>query len=304
MMSPTVQAGRYRRHDDPPVVVAGVDPDQLAFTLSAPTDTPTRRASPFRQYDLPILSYVASTLAVTSHAIVYQFATNRGRTPGHIVRVVRALVERGWLRASRLDPDLGRASRQILTLTEAGWKQLGATPQADPLTEPRHMLEHRLQEAEYNLEQSANGWRLITQPDEAWRALRASALAHYRRPGRSELDVAMMLRVEKLPAQTLPLAVWLHEKTGAVKFTIPSRRGINLRCLLENLPDLRLWPSLRADLVGADWDRTERDRELLRKWAARTRNSIVIDTPPSFRTRPAPRNAPRLTPSVCGNVES
>jgi DNA-binding MarR family transcriptional regulator len=303
MMSPTVQAGRYRRHDDPPVVVAGVDPDQLAFTLSPPTDTPTRRASPFRRYDLPMLRYVADTAAVTSHQVVYRFATHAGRTPGHVVRVVRALVDRGWLRASRLDPDHGRASRQVITLTDAGWKQLGATPQTDPQRAPRYVLEHCLQEAEYILEQSANGWRLIPQPDEAWRALKSSALTYYRRPGRSELDTAHMLRIERLPAATLPLPVWQHEITGAVKFAVPSRRGINLPALLAELPNLHIWPSIRADLVGADTDRIGRDRELLRRWAARNRYTVALDTPPSFRTRPAPRFAARLTPGDCGKCE-
>lgn len=293
------QPAAFRRGDDPPVIVPGVDPEQTAFVFDAPSPPVTNARTPaFRSYDYPILSYVARTHAVTLHQIVDRFACYDGKRPGHLVRVVRALVARGWLRASRLEPALGRASRQLLTLTDAGWAELGDERPPDPLHELPHRLDHRLQEAEFILEHEARGWRLVPQPAEAWRALKAMAIAHYRRPGRSELDTAHDIRIGKLLYRPLPVPLWLHCATGAVLLVFPSRRGVNLPALLAQLPDLHLWPTLRIHLVGADHDRLERDKEVLRRWAARTKHRVSVESLPPYRQHMRPFSSGQKTASL------
>lgn len=296
------QPAAFRRGDDPPVIVPGVDPEQLPMVFNAPAPPVTSPRSPrspaFRSYDYPCLSFVARCHAATLHQLVDRFATYDGKRPAHIVRVVRALVARGWLRASRLDPTLGRASRQVLTLTAAGWAELGDERPPDPLHELPYRLDHRLQEAEFALEHEARGWRLVPQPAEAWRALKASALAHYRRPGRSELDTAHDIRIGKLLYRPLPVPLWLHCATGAVLLVFPSRRGVNLPALLAQLPDLHLWPTLRIHLVGADHDRVERDKEVLRRWAARTKHRVSVGALAPFRQHVRPWSTGQKTPSL------
>lgn len=290
-----------RRSDDPISLPAGVDRDQLAFAFDAPPAAATDRAPAFRSYDAAVLHFVAQQRLVTAHQVVYRFATYDGKHRGHIVRVIRSLVDRGWLRSAKLQPELGRASRQVLMLSDMAWRDRRREPPPDPMSEPTHIREGRLQGTEFLLEHECRGWRRAGGRAAAWQALKAAALHHYRTADRSELGQAQRTLIEKLKPEAqrpLPVAVWVHPATRSAMLVMRSRRGLNLGATLAAMPSLILWPEVRVHLVGADADRVARDAELVRRWAIDTRHRVVIEALDPFRTRPNPSEYGRLPTSM------
>ena len=290
-----------RRSDDPIRVPPGVDPDQLAFPFDAsPIDT-SRRTSPFRSYDDAVLAFVAQQRIATAHQVVYRFATYDGKARGHIVRVIRSLVDRGWLRSAKLDPALGRASRQVLTLSDMAWRDLGEVPPRDPMTLPRHARDGLLQDTEFRLEHECRGWLRAGESAAAWRALHAAAAQHFKTVDRSEsghADWAVIDRLKPDKQAPLPVEVWVQPATKSAMLVMPSRRGFNIRATLAAMPDLALWPVLRIHLVGADPRRLQSDAYLVREWARRTNHRVALEALAPFRTRAHPSDVGRLPVSL------
>ena len=108
-----------RRSDDPVVLPPATDPEQLLLAMFDPLDLLGPDPFTFCSYDEPVLHLIARYGGVaTAHQIIYRFAIYDGKHRGHLVKVIRSLVDRGWLRSTKLDPARGRASRQILALSD------------------------------------------------------------------------------------------------------------------------------------------------------------------------------------------
>ena len=284
--------------DDLAIVPTSTDPNQLELRLPGSKKRPEPQRRRYSSYEWPIVDFIAGSLVVTVHQVLYRFALYDAKHPSPIRAQLNKLQTLGLVDLRRLDPGRGRASRHVAVLTNSGWRHIGRTPQASPLGAPRHVLEHCLQLADFRIEHEARGWVRIADPDASWDVLHAWCLraARHRRLHRSH--PLTMRRIENMPRQAVPCDLWLHLRTGAVLLTLPSRKGINLDAKLDELPNLGLWPVLPLHLIGADPKRAERDTKRVRAWMARRRRRFTLVVPPPFDRRPYPDHGTPLPRSL------
>lgn len=262
-------------------------PDQLTLELQpiSPPAQPTRR---FRSYERPTLLFLARHGAALSQQVVRRFATLDGKWPGQIVATIRSLVEDGFIQARRLNPAAGRSSREVLTLTPAGWAEVGRPSIPDPLAEQSELLGNRLQFVDFHIEMEVRAWVRLTDPRAQWTAIRTWGMSHYWRPGRTELDEECLRRISRMAPQTVPLQVWYHEEWKHVLFAAPSYRGHNMARLLAAMPTLNLFPKLVIYVVGAFPSRVDADRGIVERWAKSTGHQVNVRTIEPFADRTNP----------------
>lgn len=245
-----------------------------------------------RTYDLPVLKWVAYHRVVTVHQVVYRFFVYAGRGPGYGFRIVQGLVQRGLLESSSLDTERGSVSRQILTVSEAGWAALcEAVPKDKKRVGVEGLREYRIQFAEMMMVRELEGWSLISAGG-VWKKLKDWSLEQYRGRTLTDTERATRTGLERAPAQEVGLNALWNRKTKQVRLLLPVRRGLSFTRLIERLP--RLLAALGAiefELIIGEVGQGENAREALTRWAERSKIEIAIFSVPNFRARVHPSEA-------------
>jgi hypothetical protein len=216
-----------------------------------------------------------------------------GLTCSYGERVIRQLVQRGFLSSEPLEPAHGAASRRVLALTRDGWRRLGVSaPTGWDRAIPASIREYRLQCAEVLMVRRHAGWRLATR-EEAVARVRAWTLRPYRNRRLNDTERVIRERLERTPIDTLPLRVMVHDDTGDLRFVLPGRRGFGALARLARMPVCALWPRVEFEVVLSDVALKERAEDQIERWSARRGVSCRTHILRHHRTRPHPRIAMR-----------
>ena len=243
--------------------------DQLDLFPRATKRPRLYKGSRFSVYRYPVLLWLAAQRAATVHQTVYRFWCLAGRSGSHGYRVLQDLVQRGLVDRRPLHPWKGAASLQVLTLTPAGWREVGQQPARDP----RVGVEHLLQFAHVCLEREAEGWVLVP-PAELWLRLRRRALDSIRRPGSLEHEREMQRVIERSKDVRVGLwGIW-HERSSQVRIIVPARSLAGAARACHRLFPLRLIAEaerLQLELVAGDEDLASRAAKMIERQFAGSR---------------------------------
>lgn len=244
-----------------------------------------------RKYDEAILRYVAYYRIATTHQVAYRFFVYAGKGPRYGFQVVRKLVTDGYLESQPLDPEKGRASRQVLRVTKDGWRKIGHTPpRKSQRTVAQSLVEYRLQFADTMLERESVGWRLVPE-HRSFRTLKEWGLRPYRGRLLNASEQVLRERLERMPDISLPVRLLGHKASGEVRLILPVRRGKSFAKVIDSLPSLSLFPPIEFELICSHLDLLDRAKDYLRRWGRDSKVKYTVHRNAHFRSRPHPRNA-------------
>lgn len=262
---------------------------------SAPLPRQRSRSSAFAA---PLLAWIAVRRAATLHQVLSLWHSD-ARDPRHGWRVVRRMVEHGLLASRPLDPALGAVSRHVLTIGPLARPCLPPTWwHPDPWSEPRHMLEHRLQRTQLSVLLEPEGWEWIPRR-EVFDALRRAGLRTYRGRALNSDDHNLRRRIENHAPARLPCDAMVQRSSGRVLLVIEARQGLRASVSIGRLPAPLLQLVGRFDpveiaILGADPTLTAAAEAALARSVERRRLPVTVRPIPHFRELRHPRRWVRM----------
>lgn len=209
------------------------------------------------------------------------------------------MVDDGLLASRPLDPELGAVSRHVLTIAPETRPSLPpAWRHPDPWSEPRYMLEHRLQRTHFSVLFAPEGWTWIPRRD-VFDALRAAALRSYRGRALNGEDHAHRRRLEKHPPVLMPCDAMIQRSSGRVMLVLEARQNLRAGVVIGRLPAPLLQLACRFSpieiaILGADPVLTAKAHAALARASEQRRLPLTVRPVPHYRELRHPRHWDRL----------
>lgn len=317
-------ANRSANRGGGPANRAGSHPGAMETSDAPRLRRASRRPRPSLYRDA-ILRFVAhpSIRIATVHQVLERFWGLDGRSVSNGWRVIRQLVDDGWLASRPLDPEAGATSRRVLTLTRKARVALAAAGRPTAaLVEHSWVVDHRLQQTQMLIEREAEGWRLVDRA-EVPSLLKRAAIAGWRGRRPFGIEADWQRRIQAWTPQPMPLDALWHTATGEVRLIMPVRPGLDFRRTFRRLDRAALallstGCPIGWELVGAKSDHVDALERALRSWARTGRNfrrragtarhpsgsggdlslRIEVFRTAPFRSMPHPHRRERRRPSV------
>lgn len=259
-----------------------------------------------RMRDVPIVNFIGSLHMVTVHQLLERFYRQRGIAVSAGYRLIGELEEAGLIQVDRLHPHLGRRSRCIVSLTEAGRRTADPT-WLEPVGRPTNVSEHQaycLQYAEMRLVRECEKWDVIPSAD-AWGALQAWAKHAFAVPGLSDTEKIMRGFFQRDRVIAMPCDLLLRRDHSEVRIVLAGVAGRSVAKVLAMMPldILKLMRSvetlpkrsaaIRFEVVATSDRQFTKAVKAIARWSKVHRLNAQWSSTPSYLYRTNPRLKPR-----------
>jgi len=199
-------------------------------------------------YDLAVLKLLHEHGAITLQALTHYLRGRHGLDESHLLQCIRAtrdehgkrtcgLEGRGLLTRKPMGVNRGRASRRVLELTRAGYREVRIPVTPHPYGRGAYPLDYQVARSTTMLHYLARGCRIIRGP-EVYRALHAQAVAtilagHDRDAKGQQLD-----RLKKAEGYDMRMEALLAPD-GSVALVLPVYQTLSWRTVLDRLTKSR-----------------------------------------------------------------